>query len=363
LNHNDRRIHELETRVAELTALLQERVTEPLAHPALEANSHETAEPARSSRRGMLKLAGAAAVGAAAAAATSALPAAANNTDPMTLGNAGGGGAIAGTTHQALSQTRFDWLGIAGGVGFLFQAGAEFTNSDAAFKAALAGWTTLTNTPNGVYGFTDKAGYGVIGSGGGSASIGVLARGTKANAHLSPVGTAPAARTDAHSVGELIEDSSGALWVCIGAGTPGTWRKIAGPSTAGAFHALTPGRVYDSRAATPSPGTLSSGANRTVSVANSRNADGSVAVTDFVPAGAVAVTANVTVTNTVNAGFLTVNPGGITTTLSSTINWFGNNQNLANGITLTLNANRELTVVAGGGGICDFIIDITGYYL
>ena len=39
-------------------------------------------------------------------------------------------------------------------------------------------------------------------------------------------------------------------------------------------------------------------------------------------------------------------------------------QNLANGVILSLNTNRELTVVAGGtGASTNFIVDITGYWL
>ena len=85
---------------------------------------------------------------------------------------------------------------------------------------------------------------------------------------------------------------------------------------------------------------------------------------DFVTAGATAVTANVTATNTVGTGYLAVNPGGTTSVAASTINWVGTGLNLANGVTLTLNANRELTVICGGqpGAQANFIIDITGYY-
>jgi hypothetical protein len=36
---------------------------------------------------------------------------------------------------------------------------------------------------------------------------------------------------------------------------------------------------------------------------------------------------------------------------------------LANGISLTLNASREITVVNGSGGSTQFIIDITGYWM
>jgi hypothetical protein len=223
-----------------------------------------------------------------------------------------------------------------------------------------AGGTGIVGKSNG--------GTGVSASS--TSGVGLLASGTTFDVQASGTGRVLISAngvanppSGSSTVGTIAKDSAGNHWVCVASGSPGTWRKLAGPATAGAFHALTPSRVYDSRAAAPAPGTLSSGGNRTISVANSRNEAGTVVTTDFVPAGATAVAANITITNTVNSGFLTVNPGGTVTTLSSTINWFGTGQNLANGVTLTLNTNRELTIVAGGGGICDFIVDISGYYL
>ena len=163
-----------------------------------------------------------------------------------------------------------------------------------------------------------------------------------------------------------MENVDGDLWWCVVAGTPGTWRKIGGPGVAGSFHAVTPGRVYDSRQTLPSPGVLAAPSNRTISVADRRDANlttGAVIAANFVPAGATAVTANVTVTQTTGAGYLAVNPGGNTTVGASTINWSGNNLDIANGVNLTLDASRQLTVIAGGGGSTHFIIDIMGYYL
>ncbi len=298
--------------------------------------------------------------------------------------------------QQAISQTRHDWLPLSVGAGFLFQAGSTNKNHDAEYPCALAGWTTSTPNPTGVFGRSTIAnGFGVVGmsvggdgvagtsSGGGPSSAGLRGvfgqysiaanRSVKANLFLQPnndsIGsspkTVPSTRSDAHLVGEM-ENVDGDLWWCVVAGTPGTWRKISGAGSAGAFHALTPGRVYDSRQLLPSSGALASGSGRTVSVADRRNAaltTGAVVEANFVPAGATAVAANVTITNTVSSGYLVCNPGGITTVGASTINWSSSNLNLANGVILTLDAARQLTVVAGGGGSTDFIIDITGYYL
>jgi len=151
----------------------------------------------------------------------------------------------------------------------------------------------------------------------------------------------------------------------VPAGTPGTWRKIAGPSTGGAFHAISPSRVYDSRASEPTGnvGLLTNGTSRTVSVADQRDlTTGAVTTAGIVPAGATAVTANVTVTNTQGAGFLAINPGGDDEIKAAAVNWSANGQILNNGLNLTLNGSREITIVCGGGGNTHVVVDITGYF-
>jgi hypothetical protein len=140
---------------------------------------------------------------------------------------------------------------------------------------------------------------------------------------------------------------------------------IAGPASAGAFNSIQPGRVYDSRAGAPPPqGPLPSGQNRTISVADRRDGSGTSIQSDFVPPGTIAVFANITVTGTSGTGYLSVNPGGNTAADSSVINWSTNGQTIANGVALRIDtATRTLTVVTGGPGSTDFLIDITGYWL
>ena len=138
-------------------------------------------------------------------------------------------------------------------------------------------------------------------------------------------------------------------------------------SNYGEFHPVDPARVYDSRRPLPLPalGTLGTGLNRLVSVADSRNiTSGAVIASNIVPSNAVAIAANVTVTASTGTGYLSINPGGNTTVSASTINWFGSSQTLANGVILTLNANREITVICGGtASATHFLIDVTGYFL
>ncbi|CAB4723597.1 unannotated protein [freshwater metagenome] len=158
-------------------------------------------------------------------------------------------------------------------------------------------------------------------------------------------------------------DSAGVIWFCVAGGTPGTWRMLSGPSAAGAFTPVTPARVYDSRLSTYAlHGVLGSGQNRPISVANSFDVNGTPVTANFVPIGATAVFANVTVVDTIGNGWLAINPGGTTAVSASSINWSASGQILANGISLTLNATRQITVVNGSSGSTNFIIDVLGYY-
>lgn len=209
------------------------------------------------------------------------------------------------------------------------------------------------------------SGYG--GSVGGSfqGAVGVATYGYNADIALAPSGTPPPSRSTAQLAGSIKLDSNRVLWLCVESGTPGVWQQIGGLGVAGAYHAVTPSRVYDSRRSTyPLNGVLSSSQNRTVSVANSYHTEtGALVTSNFVPAGATAVFANVGVVNTVGEGWLAVNPGGVTAVSASTINWSAAGQILANGVALTLNGSRQLTVVNGSPGSTNFFIDITGYWL
>jgi hypothetical protein len=210
--------------------------------------------------------------------------------------------------------------------------------------------------------FSSALGVALEASGG---TIGTMTTGTYSALLLGATAFAPtAASSHAYEAGEMTRGPGDVLWYCVESGTPGKWRTLSAPTGAGSFYAVTPARAYDSRLSTyPQNGVLSSGQNRTISVANRYDVNGTLVTSNFVPAGATAVFANVTVVDTVGAGYLAVNPGGTTAVAASTINWSASGQVLANGISLTLNASREITVVNGSGGSTQFIIDITGYWL
>lgn len=136
------------------------------------------------------------------------------------------------------------------------------------------------------------------------------------------------------------------------------------PSTYG-FTPIPPTRVYDSRKPmTPDAnGVLSGGQNRTISVADGRDpATGAVTVNNVIPSSAIAVAATLVAANTTAPGFLVLNPGGTVTVGGATINWTAAGQAIANTTTALLGDNRTLTVVVGGSGSTNFVIDLVGYF-
>lgn len=124
---------------------------------------------------------------------------------------------------------------------------------------------------------------------------------------------------------------------------------------------ISPTRVYDSRC---TGGPLAKGATRTISVTTAIDSSTCAAgATNVVPDGAKAIAYNLTITQTVNAGNLSVYPAGGSSSASA-INWFGSGQSLANAGSVPISSGRQVTVAAGGtsGSQTHFIIDITGYY-
>ena len=83
-----------------------------------------------------------------------------------------------------------------------------------------------------------------------------------------------------------------------------------------------------------------------------------------IPADAVAVTGNVTITNQTAGGYLSVTPTAVANPTSSTIN-FPLGDTRANNLTVPLSADGKLAAVfkAPAGKTTHLIVDITGYFL
>lgn len=211
---------------------------------------------------------------------------------------------------------------------------------------AFVGPSALPTAPLGtaIFGAGATGGYDLVAGGSGRMR---LVPGPDA-------GTPPAPFVSAS--GDLFCDATGSLWLCVAGGAPGTFRQIGGPTTAGALHPIAPARVYDSRL---SGGAMSLGAPRMIQVATA-TAGGTV-----VPPGAIAIAYNLTVTGTLGMGWLALIPAGAAFGGTSSINWFGSGQTLANGGIVKLGGDRRCDVWIGGqtGAATQIIIDITGFYL
>jgi len=196
----------------------------------------------------------------------------------------------------------------------------------------------------------------------GPGGLGGSFAGSLAPLRLVAAPTTGAPRTGTHAAGELFVDAQGGLYYCRAPGTPGTWVALVAGSTS-ALHFVTPTRVYDSRQPRPARGPLVGGQSRTILVADGRAiAGGAVTVPSLVPAGATGIAYNLTVVNTVNQGFLAVNPGTNTSVTASAINWFASGMTVANASVVGIDAGRRMTVIAGGFGSTDFLVDVVGYY-
>jgi hypothetical protein len=120
------------------------------------------------------------------------------------------------------------------------------------------------------------------------------------------------------------------------------------------FVAITPCRVVDTRGngfgGQYGPPALAGGAPRDFTLTGQCGVAGT----------AQAVSLNITVTNTLGPGFISVYPQGTAAPLVSTLN-YGAGQTVANAAVVQLGTAGGITVIAGVSG-ADLIIDTNGYY-
>ena len=229
--------------------------------------------------------------------------------------------------------------------------------SSSSYEAAIGGVAQGDRVTNALYGFTSTRVNDDVTTG--HAVVARKTAGARSAIFMPPSGGAPTNDTYAHARGEMRVDSSGILWYCVVSGTPGTWRRLAGSTSAGAVHAIDPRRAYDSRFV---DGPLATGADRVISVADSIDVEtGVVNGFNIVPAGATAIYFNLAITETTGAGVLQLAPGDATVVTAATINWGAANVTLSNASFSSLDDARQVKILAEGAGNTQFIIDITGY--
>ncbi|MGN6694774.1 MAG: hypothetical protein ACTHN0_11425 [Aquihabitans sp.] len=169
---------------------------------------------------------------------------------------------------------------------------------------------------------------------------------------------APTSDGFGHVAGDIVASSTGELWVCVGQGTPGSWRKLASPAAAGAFHVLAaPVRIYDSRAgSTPAQGPKTKlppgGSGRPLDC--TVNGSG-------VPIGATAVSLTVLLVNANNGnGNVTVWANGVAKPASNTMVWGAGSGRWTTSTISALDATGKIQVAASAE--TDIVIDVVGYY-
>lgn len=302
----------------------------------------------RPDRRTMLRTAGLALAGAAGAATVlevaGASPAAATDNSAV----------LAGASNTATFETKIDFSGATLPSNMFTVANGATAGATGAAIAGVAAFESPAS--HGVVGLTDaENGYGVYGRGRGPLSVGVTASGDRAGVLLRPSSGDPRTSPIQHEFGEVTVDLQSNTWACVATGIPGTWRKLAGPETAGSLHLLaSPVRVYDSRVGfdpvSVTKGVLGNGQERVIDT----NFGGAV------PLKSVAALINLTATNTNDGGWLAAFKNGIAFPGTSTLNWSAIGTNIANSAVVALDTAAKFKVRCAGS--TDFAVDVIGYY-
>lgn len=281
------------------------------------------------------------------------------------MGHSVSGDGVSGTTESRFA-AGVRGVGAAQGYGIIGSVGG-YNDVDA------CGVLGVTDAGVGVRG-SCPAGTGVVASSTEGTALhatcstgpGITAFSAQAEVMRLASGSAELNLLRTYEVGAVFVTSGGEVWYCVEDGTPGKWRLLASPASAGAFVPITPVRVYDSRwSGVPgvTTGTLVSGDKRPVSVAAARSNVGAVLDANAIPAGATALTVNLTITATQGSGNLALVPGGVLTSATSSINWTSPGQALANGLTVPIRASDRTVNLLCNGTATQAVLDVTGYFL
>jgi hypothetical protein len=326
---------------------LQRRVNELSEQAPARIDAASAADPAHMPRRGMLRTVGAAAAGVAVGSLAFAKPAGAADGGNIVIGN---------STQTAQSPTL---LVTSAGYSASPSVGVFHVTDDGSQESINLGLSCISAIATGTRQTVAFAGTG--------STVGAKFDGPVPLKLTDSTGSA-APTSSSGTVGQF-KVTNGDLWFCAKSETASNndavWRRLTGVAVAGGFVAIDPARAYDSRlAAYTTSGVLAPNTNRVVSVKDAHNGAGLVTTADIVPAGATAVTYNLTVTGTTEANFIAVTPGGAASFTASTINWSGPGVSVANGGVCKLDESRQLKVFMGDQpGSAHIIVDITGYYL
>jgi hypothetical protein len=240
--------------------------------------------------------------------------------------------------------------------------GAAITASSGPNFDGLSGTSTSGASGAGVAG-TSPSGYGLYGDStsgyalfaGGNGRIGM-------NAHLA----AGAPISGTYSKGDIVRDANAALYLCVVGGTPGTWKKVAGPDTSQLYLLPSPVRSIDTRAGQQPAtfngpkGQLTASVNRSVDLKQGTQGSSPTLVT-AAPAGATGALINIIIVDSSALGWIAVWQDGLAYPGHSNVNTFGPGQTLA---ATTVTALDPITgqCQIRSAMACDVVIDVLGYY-
>ncbi|MGD0862240.1 MAG: hypothetical protein ABSA21_05705 [Candidatus Limnocylindrales bacterium] len=216
---------------------------------------------------------------------------------------------------------------IAGVAGLPLSGIVAVTGNLTVVKPSAKGYVTIGPNP------TDTPGSSTINFPAGDIRANNVVVPVNSDGTLSAVYIAPAGATV-----DLVLDISGYFTASGGA----------------LYNTLAPARILDSRYDTGVTGPFGANTPKTLQVTGHGG----------VPSGALAITANLTVTAQTYAGFAAVGPSISSSTTFSTLN-FPKGDNRANGVTVPLagNGSLQLVYVAPPGRTAQLILDVSGYYL
>lgn len=205
---------------------------------------------------------------------------------------------------------------------------------------------------------TSDSGTAGIFDGNQGAGIRSIADGAQLTLSPNSVGrTAPTGDLVVHFAGELIRDAAGDLWQCVSQGTPGSWRKVGGPATAGALHVLaSPVRVYDSR-----PGTLPNIGSKTKFTAGELRTLDCDVNSSKVPSDATAVMVTCLIVNAdAGNGNFTVWKGGAAKPSANTMVWGGSTGRASTLALSALGPGAQINVSPSLA--TDLVVDVVAFY-
>lgn len=237
----------------------------------------------------------------------------------------------------------------AGGtpIGIHGEAGADGCGIDAVCNGSVASYAVNASSDLGFGGHFAGGDTGIA-IDGGRATI----------CFLSSDNVNPPTSAISNMIGELVIDTSYNMWYSVAGGTPASFRKIAGPNTAGAAHLLaTPVRYVDTRNGT-------GGATGAFTNGEVRSYNFTTLQSGTIPTGARGVFGNITAVSPTGNGNYQINSANSFPAGSASVMNFSS-VNLANHFSAAISAAGVLFVKANvpSGGTVQLVIDIQGYYI